>query len=138
MEKQAIMRRSSYLCWFESNLSRQYLYKKGKRMKDLYKGKYLIAIYDKNDNFIDVQQRREYLGKRKYQFNRYKGSQYSYHLIDCTEEHDDVFAYEDKVFLEWVKANHKETVREKAKRIGKGWRTIHRYEALLKDKEKCV
>lgn len=80
-------------------------------MKNLYKGRYLIAIYDKNDECIGVFKSVREL-KENNDINQpysifYKmlngeyGKMFSkYYLIDCLEEHDDIFKEEDKLFLQ--------------------------------------
>lgn len=74
----------------------------------LYQDKYLIAVYNDKDEFIDCQTSikafkkpcpatiRLLLRHKKFpNINNYK-----VYLIDCTETHDDVFAEEDKIFLQ--------------------------------------
>ena len=88
-------------------------------MKGLYKERYLIAIYDNKDNLISVggiprdiysdYNSQEYnslyirlqrILKDK-DINQNRGTKVF--LIDCFEEHQDIFNYEDKEFLEFMK-----------------------------------
>ena len=76
----------------------------------LYKGRYLIAIYDVNDRLIEVSNSiNTFWGFTEVQIvsmvrkDRRDIQHHSYfraYLIDCLEEHDDCFAEEDKIFLE--------------------------------------
>lgn len=72
-----------------------------------YKGKYLIAIYDKNDRLIDVGcNANEITQYSMHSMQAMLSRQNSKHiykrlfLIDVTKKHDDIFNYEDEVFLE--------------------------------------
>lgn len=78
-------------------------------MEKLYKGKYLIAKYDLQDRLIQVGTKPSEFGLKSYSglksainkinsdaFNK----QYRLFLIDCLETHDDIFAEEDKIFLQ--------------------------------------
>lgn len=109
-------------------------------MKGLYKGKYLIAIYDKDDYLLDVvttpedfrfgnkDTLRSELSRKLKNIDTNK----KIHLIDCTEKHSDIFAEEDKIFLKYVKQTRKKTAEEKAKELGINVRTYYRREALKK------
>ena len=87
-------------------------------MRGLYKEKYLIAIYDNKDNIINVGgiprdiyndcDSQEYnslyirikrILEQKYE-KQNKGTKVF--LIDCFEEHEDIFNYEDKEFLKFM------------------------------------
>lgn len=79
----------------------------------LYKGRYLIALYDKDDMLVDVGISPFDLltcSVRPHSFyeNVSKGRNsifgYTIHLIDCLEEHDDIFSEEDKIFLDETKS----------------------------------
>lgn len=107
----------------------------------LYRDRYLIAIYDNEDNLIDV-------GCNGYDFlsvnynavyqallRGFKSNKtvvncrktnYRYFIIDCKEKHDDCFAEEDEKFLEWINAKPS-TCKEKAKELGVNLRTYMRY-----------
>lgn len=103
-------------------------------MKGLYKGKYLIAVYDKDDYLIEVACLPRELIKKcvsKYISRVAKGTIKSNHiyLIDCTEKHDDIFAEEDKLFLNFVKNNRHHTIAEEAKRLGVSVRTYCRHKS---------
>ena len=102
----------------------------------LYKGKYLIAIYDKKDNFIEcstsIQElrftNRETVVTRISKNDLFKSRKYNIFLIDCLEKHDDIFAEEDKIFLNEENLESREENFEKiAKEFGKSVRTIKRY-----------
>lgn len=114
-------------------------------METLYKGKYLIAVYDKDDNFIDcatnivelkVFKPQTYYGQAtrkditKHKFR--KG--YKVFLIDCLEKHYDIFAEEDEIFLNEQKiCNSKMDIYEKlTKKYGKSLRTIQRWVSIGK------
>lgn len=116
-------------------------------MNGLYKGKYLIAVYDDEDNLIDVgctPSRLNIVGRCKVTASNYyhiyrvfnkKQQNSRIHFIDCTEKHDDIFAEEDEIFLEYIKnINHcafvdKEPDRVKAERLGVSLRTYMRHKA---------
>lgn len=87
-------------------------------MKKLYKNRYLIAIYDNNDNLIEVAENprellflknrpepyafiKNFLDKRK------NPTTFTIHLIDVYEKHNDIFVEEDKIFLNIVKKSIK-------------------------------
>ena len=77
-------------------------------MLRLYKGRYLIAVYDKNDRFVDcatsIMQLKMFKSNSVYsQISRnqfFSMRKYKVYLIDCLEKHDDVFAEEDEIFLQ--------------------------------------
>lgn len=80
-------------------------------MKGLYLGRYLIAIYGKNDELIDVGANpRELhcfknLDSAKSVISKAfhnKGIWPNIHFIDVLEHHDDEFASEDKDFLQCI------------------------------------
>ena len=103
----------------------------------LYKGKYLIAVYDKDDNFVECatsvvelkvistntyyeQATRQDITKHKFR----KG--YKVFLIDCLEKHDDIFAEEDEIFLKCVNSKT-DIYKMLADKYGKSFKTIQRY-----------
>lgn len=115
----------------------------------LYKGRYLIALYDKNDMLVDV-------GINPYDLKctkvpnslyqnicreRYSLFGYTLHFIDCLEIHDDIFKEEDELFLkqyaeivgEDLSAVKK--IEQKAKKLGISNRTAYRWKAKGKLKE---
>lgn len=98
-------------------------------MSNLYKGRYLIAVYDEEDNFIDCAT--SVVGLK----NLHKKSVYSQIsrgkfwgvrnkmktiLIDCLEKHDDIFAEEDKIFLEEINKEdlRRAELRKRAEQLG--------------------
>lgn len=107
----------------------------------LYKGRYLIALYDKDDVLVDV-------GANPFDLNcairphtlyanirrgRHSLFGYTIHLIDCLEIHDDIFAEEDKIFLDEFLLAKKYSIEEriiaKAKELGISKRTAYRWKA---------
>lgn len=99
-------------------------------MKGLYLGRYLIAIYDHNDNLVDVVDSpsglkmfkneghaRSYVSRVFH--GRIKHSQI--HFIDVLEKNEDIFKEEDEIFIKQYKT--KETNKDKAKKLGIGLRT---------------
>ncbi len=105
-------------------------------MKGLYKGKYLIAVYDKSGYLIDVACFPTELTCFK---NKRQGCNYisqiagghrvsdKIFLIDVTEKHNDVFDKEDKLFLEYIEGTRKKTIQEKAKELNMNVRTYYRH-----------
>lgn len=91
-------------------------------MKGLYKGRYIIAVYDNEDNLLEVETKAEDLkfvngnglGRRKNGDN----SKYKVYLIDALEKHDDIFQEEDKIFLESIKTEQKMTNKDQAYNLG--------------------
>lgn len=90
----------------------------------LYKNRYLIAIYDKNDNLIDVACNPAELNGYKHpqsmisRIYHGKANTNKIYLIDCLEEHNDCFAEEDKLFLEFLTSKKHQTNQEVAKELG--------------------
>ena len=75
----------------------------------LYKGKYLIAVYDEDGYIVDCATRVRDLhtikkGTCLKQISRGTSDkhtkQYTVYLIDCLEKQDDIFKEEDEIFLE--------------------------------------
>lgn len=96
-------------------------------MKGLYKGKYLIAVYDKAGDLMDVaclpseltcfkdkELAIDYINK----IANGKWVSDRVFLIDVTEQHDDVFAEEDKLFLEFVMETRQKTITELTREQG--------------------
>ena len=109
----------------------------------LYKGRYLIAVYDDNDNFIDCGTSIKELTFMKHRTIVEQLSRGSFftkkkkhiYLIDCLEKHNDCFNEEDEIFLKEI--GNKPTTKTAryellAKRFGVGLRTIYRWEQLGK------
>ena len=96
-------------------------------MKGLYKGKYLIAIYDKEDRLIDV-------ACNVNELTHYKNSNTAWsiighvqrgsiksdgiYLIDVTEKHNDIFSEEDELFLKWFNEERKPNNKEVCEKLG--------------------
>lgn len=108
----------------------------------LYKGRYLIALYDKDDMLVDVGINAVELltcSARPHTFyeNVAKGRNsifgYTIHLIDCLEQHDDIFAEEDKIFLDQLLLSKEHSIEEriiaKAKELGISKRTAYRWKS---------
>ena len=116
-------------------------------MRGLYKGKYLIAVCDRKGNVLDVglsiaelargEYRPElYAALSKSRIGKYK---YKYVLIDCLEKHDDIFAEEDQIFLDFVESITPKSPEERAKELGMSVRNMYRKQEELKkyeDKQK--
>ena len=107
-------------------------------MKGLYKGKYLIAVYDKEGYLVDVackpSEIRYIKGNLKSFLSRLASGKITskrFVLIDVTEKHDDVFAEEDKLFLDFIKETRKKTNAEKAKELGMSERVYYRKKNLF-------
>ena len=98
----------------------------------LYKGKYLIALYDWNDNLIDVATSVSKLckfnswSKLRHKLthkNKTNKKMFKVFLIDCTEKHNDVFKTEDELFLMEIKTK---TDKELAFELGISLKTFYR------------
>ena len=114
-------------------------------MKGLYKGKYIIAVYDKNDYLIDVAclpsqlncfENKEVAMAHISHIAAGRRTSNYIHLIDVTEKHDDIFAEEDQLFLEYVKKTTKKTDKEKASEFRISRRTYCRKKCLYKGLER--
>lgn len=110
----------------------------------LYKGRYLIALYDKNDMLVDVgidpfdlltcSVRPHSLYEN---ISRGRNSIFGYtiHLIDCLEIHEDIFKEEDELFLEQYAdlvgkgLDTDKKLEQKAKELGISKRTAYRWKA---------
>lgn len=107
----------------------------------LYKGRYLIALYDKDDILVDVGMNPLDLficanRPRSLYEDISRGRNvifgYTIHLIDCLETHDNVFQEEDKIFIDEFKdsfTNIEERIIAKAKELGISRRTAYRWKA---------
>ena len=110
----------------------------------LYKGRYLIALYDKDDMLVDVGINPfdlltcSFRPQSLYEnVSRGRNSIFGYtiHLVDCLEQHDDIFAEEDKIFLdEFLNSltgeySIEERIVAKAKELGISKRTAYRWKA---------
>lgn len=107
----------------------------------LYKGRYLIALYDENDVLVDVGINpfdlncviRPHTLYENIERGRYRLFGYTIHLIDCLEIHDDIFAEEDKIFLDEFFLTKEHSIEEriiaKAKELGISKRTAYRWKA---------
>ena len=111
-------------------------------MKGLYKGKYLIAVYDKNDYLLEVacspSELTCFKGAAEYLCKIANGQAISSRifLIDVTEKHNDIFAEEDKIFLEYINKTRKKTIEEKARELNMSARTYYRRKLLYKGLER--
>lgn len=111
--------------------------------RKLYKGRYLIALYDSDDRLVDVGLNSFELltckaNPRSIYQNVSSGREsifgYTIHLIDCLEEHDDVFKEEDELFLKDIEGLTKEfgveeQMKAVAKKYGISKRTAYRWKA---------
>lgn len=118
-------------------------------MVNLYKGRYLIAIYDKYDNFIDcgISVRELRLLKHSSVYSQISRNEffnsekcYKVVLIDCLEKHNDIFAEEDEIFLksELCYSSKTDLYNKLMEKYDKSLRTIQRWCSIGKinlDKE---
>lgn len=103
------------------------------RSKKLYKGRFLIAIYDKRDYLLEVlvspsesklyskRSLFEMLSRKMKNPAKYK----NIYLIDVFEKHNDAFADEDKIFLNFVK-NSNISDAKIAEHLGINLRSLYR------------
>lgn len=111
----------------------------------LYRGRYLIALYDKNDILVDVAtlpSELELFKRRPSSFyeqvcrgdNRLYGCRV--YLIDCLEKNDDIFSEEDKIFLDEINTIESvdKQLEEIAKINGVSKRTAYRWRKIGKIK----
>lgn len=103
------------------------------RSKKLYRGRFLIAIYDKRDYLLEVlanpsesklyhkQSLYEILSRKMRNLKKYK----NIHLIDVFEKHNDIFAQEDRIFFNFVK-NSKVSDAKIAEHLGISLRSLYR------------
>lgn len=105
-------------------------------MKNFYRDKYLIAVYDKDDYLINIASSPSEIfsnisesSARSYLNKVFKGKikNENIYFIDVFEKHNDIFAEEDNIFLRQY--NLKETNAEKAKKLGVSLRTYNRYKS---------
>lgn len=104
-------------------------------MKGLYKGRYLIALYDSNDRLIEVagtcsKIRCAAPESVSRSTKRHYNTKHKIYLIDCLEKHDDIFAEEDEEFLKWQKRENL-TKKDKASEQGLAFRTYLRKEKAV-------
>lgn len=107
-------------------------------MKGLYRGRYLIAVYDKDGYIVttatDYRELAKSLGMSeqgiishiKRDSGKLRG-RFRVELIDALEEHNDVFAEEDEIFLKHTENTRRLTDSECAKRFGCNFRTFERH-----------
>lgn len=114
----------------------------------LYKGKYLIAIYD-GDELVDVGfNRRELKTQASRRLDAVEQAlahaitrngdrdeiHSKYFFVDCYKVHDDIFKEEDEAFIEFIKQELDfRTCEEKAKELGV---SLRQYFRLLKGGDK--
>lgn len=113
-------------------------------MKDLYKGRYLIAVYDKDENCIGVFKSIKELKKLSSTYKIFYSSFNSkyfclfhkYYLIDCLEQHDDIFSEEDKEFLKECPDIITNNV--KANKLGISLRSYYRKKSIFNEIEEEI
>ena len=110
--------------------------------KSLYKNRYLIAVYDNNENLVDVLCNSREVWKycrAFYRKNEVSYSKYKFYLIDCLEKHNDIFKEEDKIFLEEFEETRKSETRKNVENLMKKYnislRTAYRKYKVLKNYE---
>ena len=109
-------------------------------MLKLYRGRYLIALYNKEDVLIDVGTKpselklfQNRLSSFYEQVSRKNKSFFGckLYLIDCLEKHNDIFKEEDEIFLlemDCIKAKDYK-LGEIAKQLGISKRTAYRWKS---------
>ena len=122
--------------------------------KRLYKNRYLIALYDRDDEyccgvfdnieelsvFVDVKFLKCVISRA---IKNYKVlpsisyGKYNYYFIDIYEKHNDCFADEDKEFLKYYENERPLSASEYATKIGVSQRTFMRDLAKYKKGEKA-
>lgn len=111
----------------------------------LYKGRYLIALYDKQDYcvgvFVSAKEIQEFLkcsrDRVNKALNRYKSiCKNKIYLINCYEKHNDIFNEEDKQFIKFFKKTMPKTVKEISQELGISERQYYRRKQALKGIEK--
>jgi DNA invertase Pin-like site-specific DNA recombinase len=106
-------------------------------MIKLYKGKYLIALYNKDDRLVDVgvsPRELEFFKNRTNSFYEMvsRGDKMFHgctlHLIDCPKKHNDVFKEEDEIFLREMRCvkNKCKEVDKIAKQLGVSRATVYK------------
>lgn len=112
-------------------------------MQHLYKGRYLIAVYANNDedllgvfdnpkdmeDFLGTKYAREIIARYIQTFKTFPViacNRYVFHFIDVYEEHDDVFAEEDKIFIEMIPKSKTQLMKEYCKKHRVSRKTYYR------------
>ena len=107
----------------------------------LFKNRYLVAIYDKQDRLVDViGAPSEFKGENKFSviseisrvINRHKSSR-KYYIIDCLKVHDDIFKEEDEEFIKFINQEKTKTPKEIALDLGMSERSYYRKKSKLGD-----
>ena len=109
-------------------------------MNGLYKGKYIIAIYDDDDYLIDVacipSELKNFISDDSAKSaiaHAFSGRTYkNLYFIDVTEKHNDIFAEDDEIFLEFIKEINPKMptpLQRKLDRWGISESTYYRYKA---------
>lgn len=114
--------------------------------RDLYRGRYLLAVYDQDDRLLGVET--EVQGLQKYynvngNYNIaiswcMKHQKKKLVLIDCLERHNDCFKEEDKKFLEFVESHHKKSQQEISQEIKASVRTYYRKKKILENEKESI
>lgn len=111
----------------------------------LYKQKYLIAVYNKDDFLVDVVdtvKELKFLNHRSVHTILSKKrkslhAKYKYFLIDVYEPHNDIFQEEDELFKKFIKKSNlyiKERNEIIAQKLGISTRTFYRWKQIGKIK----
>lgn len=114
--------------------------------RDLYRGRYLLAVYDQDDRLLGVETKLQGLQKYYNVNGNYnvafdwcmKHQKIKLVLIDCLESHDDCFKEEDKKFLEFVESHHKKSSQEMSQEIKASLRTYERKKKVFEKGKESI
>ena len=120
----------------------------------LYKGRYLICVYSKDEVLLDVfdtpREAARYLNTRGAHYTSQSLSSRLYHilhgdcnsnlikLVDVFERNDDIFAEEDKLFLEFMQKveDARFTTEKLAIQLGCSTKTANSYMKYFNERER--
>lgn len=125
-------------------------------MERLYKGKYLIAVYSRNDEmeycegvYESIEQLARYTDVKYikcvisrslqtyHTFPTIEYGMYKFCFIDIYEKHDDIFQEEDKLFIEFYEQNRKESIADFCDRKKIPLRSFQRHLSRYKSNLEC-
>lgn len=116
-------------------------------MQNLYKGKYIIAVYDSNDEdllgvfdnpnelekLLDTKYAKTIIARYIKTFGTFpviKCNKYNFYFIDIYETHNDIFKREDKEFLKFYKETRRPNLQDICKERGISQTTYYRQRRL--------